>query len=62
MFQRSAGGRRVIVAVNAASEPVTLHFDAGCGRATDLITGDLHDFGGGSEIAAYSTAYWLCER
>ncbi len=62
VFQRSAGGKRVIVAVNAASEPVTLHFDAGCGRATDLITGDLHDFGGGSEVAAYSTAYWLCER
>lgn len=62
VFQRAIGGKRVIVAVNAANEPVTLHFDAGCGRATELITGASHDFGGGSELAAYSTAYWLCER
>lgn len=62
VFQRAAGGRRVIVAVNAASEPVVLHFDAGCGRARDLITGEDHDFGAGSEAAPYSCYYWLCER
>ncbi len=28
----------------------TAHFDAGCGRAVDLITGQEHDFGGGSEL------------
>ena len=62
VFQRAAGGRRVIVAVNAAPEPVTLHFDAGCGRAVDLIDGSDHDFGAGSELGALSCAYWLCER
>lgn len=61
VFQRQADGERVIVAVNAAPEPVTLHFDAGRGRATDLITGDPHDFGGGSELPAFATRYWLCE-
>ena len=62
VFQRSGGGKRVIVAINAAPQPVTLHFDAGCGRAVDLITGEDHDFGAGSEVGAYSCHYWLCER
>lgn len=62
VFQRAAGGRRVIVAVNAADTPCVLHFDAGCGRAVDLITGEDHDFGGGSEMPPFSCAYWLCER
>ncbi|MGI6755999.1 MAG: alpha-amylase family glycosyl hydrolase [Atopobiaceae bacterium] len=62
VFQRAAGGKRVIVAINASEEPQTLHFDAGCGRAVDLITGDDHDFGAGSHIDAFSCAYWLCER
>ncbi|MGN0287168.1 MAG: alpha-amylase family glycosyl hydrolase [Atopobiaceae bacterium] len=62
VFQRAAGGKRVIVAVNASAEPCTLHFDAGCGRAVDLITGEDHDFGGGSEVGPYSCHYWLCER
>lgn len=62
VFQRAAGGKRVIVAINAASEPATLHFDAGCGRAIDLITGEDHDFGAGSEVGPFSAHYWLCER
>ena len=35
---------------------------AGCGQATDLITGELHDFGGGSELPPHSAAFWLMER
>lgn len=62
VFQRVAEGKRVIVAINASDAPVTLHFDAGCGLATDLITGEEHDFGGGSEVEAFSCHYWLCER
>ena len=62
VFQRAAQGRRVIVAVNASKDPVVLHFDAGCGRAQDLITGEDHDFGAGSEVGPYSCHYWLCER
>ena len=34
--------------------PVTVHFDAGCGTAVDLISGNMHDFGGGSELPPYS--------
>ena len=62
VFQRAAGGKRVIVAINASPEPTTLHFDAGCGRAVDLITGEDHDFGAGSRVGPYSCHYWLCER
>ena len=53
--------RRVLVAVNADGAPVTMHFDAGAGRATELITGETHDFGGGSELPPYSVAYWRVE-
>ena len=62
LFQRASEHERVIVAVNAGAEPVTLHFDAQCGRATDLATGEWHDFGGGSEVGPFTTHLWLCER
>ncbi|MDO4796858.1 MAG: alpha-amylase family glycosyl hydrolase [Coriobacteriales bacterium] len=62
VFQREGEGQRVIVAVNIANEPVRLHFNANCGRAVDLITGEDHDFGGGSEVGPHSCHYWLCER
>ena len=62
IFERAAEGQRVLVAVNADSQPYTAHFDAGCGRAEDLITGQTHDFGGGSELPPYSAFYWKTER
>ncbi len=62
IFQRRTDSQRVLVAVNADDKPYTAHFDAGCGRAVDLLTGAMHDFGGGSELPPYSVAYWLCER
>ncbi len=61
IFERAAEGERVLVAINADSAPYTAHFDAGCGQAVDLITGQVHDFGGGSELAPYSVAFWKCE-
>ncbi len=61
IFERAIDGERVLVAINADAEPFTAHFDAQCGRATDLITGDLHDFGGGSELPPYSAYFWRCE-
>lgn len=61
IFERKTDGERVLVAVNADSSPCTAHFDAGCGRATDLITGNAHDFGGGSELPPYSAFFWQCE-
>ena len=60
IFERKTDNQRVLVAVNASEEPAVCHFDAGCGQAVDLITGKLHDFGGGSELPPYSVAYWDC--
>ena len=62
IFEREAEGERVLVAVNADSAPYTAHFDARAGRAVDLITGESHDFGGGSQLAPYSAAFWRVER
>lgn len=62
IFERKATTERVLVAINADSEPYTAHFDAGCGQAVDLISGKLHDFGGGSELPAYSAYFWKMEK
>lgn len=62
IFQRRTEGERVLVAINADAEPYTAHFDAGCGRAVDLISGNEHDFGGGSTLPPYSAFFWKCER
>ena len=50
------------MAINADKESYVAHFDAGCGLAWDLITGEKHDFGGGSEVAPYSAQFWKMER
>ena len=62
IFERKTDTERVLVAINADSEPYTAHFDAGCGMAEDLITGQPHDFGGGSELPPYSAYFWKCEK
>ena len=62
IFERASEHERVLVAINADEAPFTAHFDAGCGLATDLITGQPHDFGGGSELPPYSAAFWKMER
>ncbi len=62
LFQRQSEHERLFVAVNMADEPYVFHFDAGCGRATDVIDGSDHDFGGGSEVGPFSAHFWLCER
>lgn len=62
IFERRTDNQRVLVAINADGCPYTAHFDAGCGTAEDLITGEPHDFGGGSELPPYSSRYWLMER
>ena len=61
IFERCWENERVLVAVNADNVPYTAHFDARAGRATDLITGKPHDFGGGSELPPYSVAFWRTE-
>ncbi len=62
IFERKCGGERVLVAINADHEEYVAHFDAGCGLAENLLTGETHDFGGGSHLAPYSAAYWKCEK
>ena len=62
IFERKSENERVLVAINMDSNDFTAHFDAGCGQAVDLITGQMHDFGGGSLMPAYSAAFWKCER
>lgn len=61
VFRRCFEDERVIVAVNASSEAAVVHFDAQSGRGVDLISGEEHDFGGGSELAPYSVCYWILE-
>lgn len=62
IFERKTDKERVLVAINADGESYTAHFDAGCGTAVDLISGEMHDFGGGSELAPYSAAFWKMEK
>ena len=62
IFERKTDGERVLVAINADSQDFVAHFDAGCGTAEDLITGEMHDFGGGSTLPAYSAAFWKMEK
>ena len=62
IFERKSEHERVLVAINADGTDYTAHFDAGCGQAVDLITGEMHDFGGGSLLPAYSAFFWKCER
>ena len=52
----------MLVAINADGERYTAHFDAGCGTAEDLISGKMHDFGGGSELPPYSAFFWKMEN
>lgn len=61
IFERRSEHQRVLVAVNADSQPFTAHFDAQAGRAVDLITQEPHDFGGGSLLEPYCVHYWLTE-
>ena len=62
IIQRSCDDERVLVAINASDQPYTAHFDAGCGTAVDLISGESHDFGGGSELPPYSAFFWKMEK
>lgn len=58
IFERCCDDERVLVAINADGCDYTAHFDANAGAAVDLITGEKHDFGGGSNLPPYSARYW----
>ncbi len=62
IYERCSEHERVLVAINAEEGDYTAHFDAGCGKAVDLITGEEHDFGGGSLLRGYSVHFWKMEH
>ena len=62
IFERKSPDERILVAVNCADAPVTVHFDAGCGESEELLSGKTHDFGGGSELAPCSAEIWRMEK
>ena len=62
IFERRVDDERIMIAINASDQPFTAHFDAGCGMADELLTGTKHDFGGGSELAPYTSYVWKMER
>lgn len=62
IFERKTDNERVLVAINAADTEYTAHFDAGCGMAEDLITGNMQDFGGGTKLPPYSAFLWKMEK
>ena len=61
IFERRCGDDRVLVAINADDKTYHADFNAEAGRAVDLITGDVHDFGGGSDLPPYSCMFWKTE-
>ena len=62
IFERKTDEERILVAINASGNPFSAHFDAGCGTAVEMISGETHDFGGGSELPPYSVAFWKMEK
>lgn len=62
IYERKSEHERVLVAINADSNAFHADFDAGCGMAVDLISGEKHDFGGGSDLPGYSAYFWKTER
>ncbi len=62
IFERAVEGERVLVAINADGNTYHADFNANSGTGVDLITGEVHDFGGGSDLPPYSCAFWRTER
>lgn len=61
IFERACDDQRVLVAINMDENEFTAHADFGCGCATDLITGNKFDFGGGATLPEYSAFFLQCE-
>jgi len=58
VIERNCNGDRIFVAINADAEDFTAHFNAGCSRFKDLISGEEISMEGGMKLPAY-TAYFL---
>lgn len=57
VFLRECEGERVYVAVNASEQTFFAGFDAGCGEAIDLISGEKVSLNGGLELPGYSAFF-----
>ncbi len=62
IFERKCDSERVLVAINADKAEYVAHFDAQSGTAVDLISGEKHDFGGGSTLPPMSAFFWKTEH
>ena len=62
IIERKCDDERVLVCINADENEYVAHFDAGCGTADDLITGDKIDFGGGLRMRPYSSMFLKMEK
>jgi len=54
VFERTGGGDRLLICINADENSLRAHFDARSGMGADLLSGGNVDFGGGLEIPAYT--------
>ncbi len=57
VLERKCDDERVIVMVNASDQEHHAHFNANCGTGTNLLTGEMHDFGAGSKIHPYEVKF-----
>lgn len=61
IFERRSDRERVLVAINADGADFTAYFNADCGKAVDLITGEEITFGNGTVLPAYSAYFFKCQ-
>ena len=62
IIERKCDDERVLVCINAEEGEYVAHFDAGCGMAEDLISGNTVDFGGGLRMPGYSAMFLRMEK
>lgn len=58
IFERKTEEERIWVAINAEEREFEAHFDAGCEKAVDLLTGTVQNFNGGSRLDGYRAYFW----
>lgn len=60
IFERRSANERILVAINAEEQDFAAHFDAGCQKATELLSGEEHDFSQGTVLPGYCARFWKC--
>lgn len=58
IFERACDEERIIVAINADSNPYFVGLDLGSSKGKELLTKKDAEFVGGIELAPYSVQYW----